>query len=255
MRRTSRPCSVCGKWFEPDARVGRRQRCCSRACGRERHRRSCAAWNARESPKLREARGISRAERAIGAGVSQDESERKVGIAVGEVIRLVLVVGQDEMRRIRKDVAVFPGRDLGGGTQDCVINSGMWRQIVDSLCDRWATTRRWCRRRASVRFSTGRRFGRGSFAPPATGSRRPPGDDSAVTRPSAFRRYRLGRRVHRRTPPPRRPRAHPTEPRHHAGTHQGLALAAKAHDNVTDASPHGTRFFGISSTAVRKGPV
>lgn len=43
-----RPCRECGKWFQPNARAGKRQRSCDReACQRERHRRACAQWHAR----------------------------------------------------------------------------------------------------------------------------------------------------------------------------------------------------------------
>jgi hypothetical protein len=40
-----RPCSLCRKWFEPDARVGKRQRTCSaKECQRKRRTRTQAAW-------------------------------------------------------------------------------------------------------------------------------------------------------------------------------------------------------------------
>lgn len=43
-----RPCRQCGKWFQPNARVGKRQRSCGgEACQRARHRRACADWHAR----------------------------------------------------------------------------------------------------------------------------------------------------------------------------------------------------------------
>ncbi len=43
-----RPCRECGKWFQPNARAGRRQRSCDReACQQARHRRACAKWRAR----------------------------------------------------------------------------------------------------------------------------------------------------------------------------------------------------------------
>jgi len=41
-----RPCAICRRWFQPDARVGARQRCCKRPeCQRERHRRACQRWH------------------------------------------------------------------------------------------------------------------------------------------------------------------------------------------------------------------
>lgn len=54
---SKRPCRVCLKWFLPDVRAGDRQRVCSSAdCQRERHRRACLAWHAREQPAVRAAR-------------------------------------------------------------------------------------------------------------------------------------------------------------------------------------------------------
>src|SRR5678815_4794712 len=43
-----RPCSVCRRWFQPDVRVGDRQRACGTAdCQRARHREADRAWYAR----------------------------------------------------------------------------------------------------------------------------------------------------------------------------------------------------------------
>lgn len=70
-----RPCRVCGKWFEPHPRAGKRQRACGRdECGRERHRRACAAWHARHPDYDRERRLRERVhvERAGGAPLERD---------------------------------------------------------------------------------------------------------------------------------------------------------------------------------------
>jgi hypothetical protein len=41
-----KPCSICGRWFLPNRRVGKRQRVCSHPdCQRERHRRNCVRWH------------------------------------------------------------------------------------------------------------------------------------------------------------------------------------------------------------------
>src|SRR3954467_4005740 len=46
--RKKRPCSVCRRWFLPDARVGARQKACGDAeCQRARHREADRAWHAR----------------------------------------------------------------------------------------------------------------------------------------------------------------------------------------------------------------
>ena len=45
-KRRSRPCSVCGRWFEPNPRVGDRQRTCGDArCRKEQKRRTQAKWS------------------------------------------------------------------------------------------------------------------------------------------------------------------------------------------------------------------
>ena len=43
----SRPCSVCGKWFEPHPRVGKRQKTCGgESCQAELHQRARRRWRA-----------------------------------------------------------------------------------------------------------------------------------------------------------------------------------------------------------------
>ena len=43
-----RPCSICRRWFRPDARVGARQYVCSQPeCQKARRRKKQAAWRAR----------------------------------------------------------------------------------------------------------------------------------------------------------------------------------------------------------------
>ena len=43
-----KPCSICHRWFRPDARVGKRQRACGRADCQAAHRRKTqAVWRAR----------------------------------------------------------------------------------------------------------------------------------------------------------------------------------------------------------------
>jgi hypothetical protein len=40
-----RPCSICRKWFVPDARQKGRQKTCGPVCRREHHRRQCERLN------------------------------------------------------------------------------------------------------------------------------------------------------------------------------------------------------------------
>ncbi|TPV96475.1 MAG: hypothetical protein B7733_04565 [Myxococcales bacterium FL481] len=52
-----RPCRICKRWFQPNPRVGDRQKVCSNAtCQRERHRRACAEWRRRNPDYDREER-------------------------------------------------------------------------------------------------------------------------------------------------------------------------------------------------------
>lgn len=53
-----RPCRFCRRWFRPDARVGERQRACSKPeCQAERERVQQAAWRAR-NPEYGRARRL-----------------------------------------------------------------------------------------------------------------------------------------------------------------------------------------------------
>jgi hypothetical protein len=52
----SKPCSICGRWFEPSPRARRHQKTCSSQCSRERHRRKCKQWREDHRDLLREGR-------------------------------------------------------------------------------------------------------------------------------------------------------------------------------------------------------
>lgn len=70
-----RPCRVCGKWFQPHPRAGKRQRVCGREeCGRERHRRACTAWHERhpDYDRERRLRERVRVEAPVGDALSRD---------------------------------------------------------------------------------------------------------------------------------------------------------------------------------------
>ena len=55
--RKKRPCSICRRWFLPDAHNGSRQKTCgSPECQRERHRRSCKDWHLKNPDYDRERR-------------------------------------------------------------------------------------------------------------------------------------------------------------------------------------------------------
>jgi hypothetical protein len=45
-RNRKRPCRICGKWFNPDSRLGERQRTCgNKECQRKWHAKKCREWN------------------------------------------------------------------------------------------------------------------------------------------------------------------------------------------------------------------
>lgn len=61
--RKKKPCAICGRWFEPDARVGQRQRVCSSPeCQKERRRRKQAQWRASRPDYFTARRILKRAE-------------------------------------------------------------------------------------------------------------------------------------------------------------------------------------------------
>jgi hypothetical protein len=63
-----RPCRLCRKWFRPHARVGARQRVCSKSeCQKERRKRTQEAW--------REANADYRVARRLQQRVKQGEPE------------------------------------------------------------------------------------------------------------------------------------------------------------------------------------
>lgn len=63
----SKPCCVCGRWFEPHPRVGARQKTCGRAsCKAELHKLSCRRFRAAERDQDREARLRKQIRRAEG---------------------------------------------------------------------------------------------------------------------------------------------------------------------------------------------
>lgn len=118
METRRRPCSVCRKWFSPDPRVGRRQRCCGPTCSRELHRRACARWNARERPRLRGERVEGRLAKASPPGTAQDERAPKASVIRLEVVRVLVMLVQDEMRRMRRVEGGFSRRQLDARRQD-----------------------------------------------------------------------------------------------------------------------------------------
>ena len=134
--RKKRPCSVCRRWFLPDARVGDRQLTCSAdACQQARHRRADQAWHARHRDYDR-ARRWQAAIAASKAGaefaaptrpaclagvpwdVAQDVMRGEAVVIIAGVARVLTQHAQDEMRRQVVEVTRQFGRVPPGPAQD-----------------------------------------------------------------------------------------------------------------------------------------
>lgn len=68
--RGKRPCSICRKWFVPDARQIGRQTTCSPACQKERHRRQCEVLNKKNKADARNNYLAKKLEKATNQSVS-----------------------------------------------------------------------------------------------------------------------------------------------------------------------------------------
>jgi hypothetical protein len=88
-----KPCSICRRWFRPDARQGPRQKTCSsEACQRERHRRACRDWREREHDVLIEDRLRKRlvgSEGELMGPVVRDAIGLEASVIIQESVRLL----------------------------------------------------------------------------------------------------------------------------------------------------------------------
>lgn len=123
--RRKRPCRICRRWFLPDARVGDRQRVCGdEECQRERHRRACEQWRARNPDYDREDRLRRRLRVEAGpedarAGdalakvdleAARDVVELEVFVFVEETARVLADWTRDAVRRQGMEIAGNSGR-------------------------------------------------------------------------------------------------------------------------------------------------
>jgi hypothetical protein len=130
-----RPCSVCRRWFLPDARVGDRQRTCGSAeCRRARHRRVDRDWHARhpdydrgrrwqkKQEQAEENGAPSRPETPPLSGVPLDVAQDAMGLqAVVIILELAKVLVRHAQDEKRVQVPVFKsksGRHGARGAQD-----------------------------------------------------------------------------------------------------------------------------------------
>jgi hypothetical protein len=136
--RKTRPCSICRRWFLPDARVGGRQRACGHEeCQRERHRRADQRWRAANRDydrdrRWREAIAAAKAEPSAAPpaanappptsglpwDVVQDEMEVQGRVILAGVVRVMGLFVQDEIRRQVPEIVAGSARHPPRAVQD-----------------------------------------------------------------------------------------------------------------------------------------
>ena len=98
-----RPCRECGKWFQPNARAGKRQRSCDREeCQRERHRRTCADWRGRHPDYDLERRLRERVRRdgVVGEPLQRDPLAEVVWDAARDAVGVEVAVIVEETGKV-----------------------------------------------------------------------------------------------------------------------------------------------------------
>lgn len=109
MRRKTKPCSICRRWFTPDPRVGSRQRTCGETCSKALRSKTQQKWRQRNPDYFADRRLRQQAER-LESGKREDANQRSPPALVQEVPWGYV---KDEM-----------------GTQEAVIISFLLRLIV-----------------------------------------------------------------------------------------------------------------------------
>jgi ferric-dicitrate binding protein FerR (iron transport regulator) len=129
--RRKRPCSICGRWFLPDPRVGARQKCCSDpSCQKKRRARNQAAWRRRNPDYMRAWRLETKAKDELKSreppstpppltqlpwDVAKDEFGTKGAEFIGSLGRLLLRVAKNQKRTYSADYRTELGQHLGRG--------------------------------------------------------------------------------------------------------------------------------------------
>ena len=119
------PCRICRKWFQPDIRVGKRQRACNRSeCQAARRKKTQAAWRARnpgyfadwriqarsESPHPPEPLRLPDLLSKLPWDIAQDEFGRKGADFIGVMGSVLLRSAKDQFKRQLVDSTMDPGR-------------------------------------------------------------------------------------------------------------------------------------------------
>lgn len=128
-----RPCRVCGKWFEPHPRAGKRQRACGRGdCRRERHRRACATWHERHPDYDRERRLRERVRVDVTVGeplsrdplaeLAWDEARDAVGLEIAVIVeetgKVLALWARDAVRQQAAEITRKLARVLPRSARD-----------------------------------------------------------------------------------------------------------------------------------------
>lgn len=101
--RKKRPCAICRRWFEPDPRVGRRQKVCSSAaCQKKRRRQKQAEWRASRPEYFTSRRILERSEAARApeplrvskrlSGLPWDIAQDELGVAGADFLAILVGV-------------------------------------------------------------------------------------------------------------------------------------------------------------------
>lgn len=123
----SKPCSICGKWFEPHPRVGKRQKTCGReACQRALHEKASKRWWSANPDYIREDRIRERIRRdavEVSEKAIKEEPMRQMDwVEVREVVGLQVSVIIEEASQMlvnwtREAVSVQPSVIKEGSRQ------------------------------------------------------------------------------------------------------------------------------------------
>ncbi len=137
-----KPCRICRKWFQPEVRVGRRQRACSRPeCQAARRKKTQAAWRSRNPGYFIEWRIQVRSETAqppepfrlprplseLPWDIAQDMFGRKGADFIGAMGSVLLRSAKDQLRGQTIESTIDPGTLPGVAAKDQIRG-----QVADS---------------------------------------------------------------------------------------------------------------------------
>ena len=99
--RRKRPCSICGRWFAPDPRVGGRQKCCSNPdCQKQRRARTQTAWRRRNPDYMRAYRLESKGAHRVHS--CESGNNHLLGFGTGTLRGMGWVKGRIDGQAVRK---------------------------------------------------------------------------------------------------------------------------------------------------------